>query len=88
MKETRKSRGEIYLDFLADFMNAKIVDENGVCPDDVDRMVAAGIVLAFGEAKEQTGIINEELLCKTCERFFGEHWLAVITRKHDHRIFS
>lgn len=78
----RQKQAKKYLDFLTEFMEGQVSDRNGNTPDEADRMIAAGIAFAFENARKQTGIIPEELLCLTCERFFGDRWLAVIHANH------
>lgn len=69
MGETTKLQN--WFDVLAAFIEGKMLFADGSRPDDADRMIAIGIVLAFEKARQQTGIINEELLRYTCARFFG-----------------
>lgn len=49
-------------------------DNAGNIPDDADRTIAGGIILALNEVYERRGCLDEDFAITVCERFYGDRW--------------
>lgn len=67
-------RMQMHFAYLKMIVEGQARDNAGNLPDDADKAIAAGIILALKEAFERRGSLDEAFAMDVCKRFYGDRW--------------
>lgn len=68
-------RLQMHIAYLKTIIERQTRDKSGNLPDDEDRIIAGGIILALNEAYERGGkCLDEKLAIAVCKRFYSDKY--------------